>query len=186
MLGGDDSDFGKDPSPQLSTRKPPSRQIGQPRSLSPDYARLHPKTQAKQKKVKKEVKQERYDEDDFREETKESLDEIFGNESMGFRQAKLAHMQYNLDLSVRSGGSRTQLGSSGEESSEMEFKPRPSAAAARKKDKAPQLRDIKAPRRKRESVDRGLELREGEIQRFVISAPSCTDRCLTFFNHMPI
>lgn len=162
MLDGDDSDFGKDPSPKLSTRKPPSRQVGQPRSLSPEYARLHPKTQAKQKKVKKEVKRELDDEDDFKE-AKESLDEIFGNESMGFRQAKLAHMQYNLDFAVKSGAPQTQLGgSSGEESSEMEFKPRPSAAAAKKKEKAPQLRDIKAPRRKRESVDRGLELREGE------------------------
>jgi hypothetical protein len=166
MPGGDDSDFGKDPNSKLSTRKPPSRRVETQRSLSPEYARLRPKTQTTKKMVKKEVAHE--DEDVG--ETKESPDEILGNESMGFRQAKLAHMQYNLDFGVRSGGPTTQLESSGEESSEMEFKPRP--VAVKKQEKAPQLRDIKASQRKRESVDRGLELREGEIEEFVCSARS--------------
>ena len=58
------------------------------------------------------------------------------------------------------GGSRTKIESSGDESSEMEFKPRP--IVANKQVKPTQLRDIKAPKRKKESIDRGLELREGE------------------------
>lgn len=145
--GGDDSDFGQEDSLKVSNRKPPSRQIVNQRSLSPDYAHLAPKKRPKKKK------------EEFSE-PKESLDELLGNESLGFAQAKLAHMQYNLDLAVRSGGTTMQLGSSEDESSEMEFKPRP-VSGQRKQAKTTQLRDIKAPRRKKESIDRGLELREG-------------------------
>ena len=139
--GGDDSDFGKDEDVKLSTRKPESRRVQIERSLSPEYAALRPR-------VKKEDKP-------AQEHIKESPDEIFGDESLGFRQAKLENMK------------SSRQASSEEESSEREFQPRPRAGSSRTAAAPTKLTDIKAQPKKRIS-DKGLELREGQPR------PSCT------------
>ena len=135
MPGGDDSDFGKDEDVKLSIRKPASRRGQFEQSLSPEYAALRPRVKKEKKPAEEHIK--------------ESPDEIFGDESLGFRQAKLENMKSSRRLS------------SEEESSEREFQHRPRAGSSKIAAVPTKLTDIKAQPKKR-ILDKGLELREGQ------------------------